>query len=188
LTEIEISDAKILEMLSNEIDFEKGFSCLIKKYQEKMYWHIRRMVHFHDDADDIIQNTFIKIFKNIKGFKAQSKLYTWIYRIAINETLSFIKKKKKMNASSLDENLSELEMHLTADSYFDGDKAQLALLKAIETLPERQKMVFNLRYYDELSYKDMSEVLDVSEGSLKASFHHAVKKVEEYLKQNESYV
>lgn len=184
----EVKDAKILEMLSNDSLFDKGFELLVQKYQERLYWHIRNFVHFHQDADDVLQNTFIKVFRSIKGFESKSTLFTWMYRIATNESLNYIKKNKKHVHSNVEEHLNEFELKLKADPYFDGDAAQLALLKAISKLPLKQKTVFNMRYFDELSYADISEVLDTSIGSLKASFHHAMKKVESFLKENQSYV
>ena len=184
----EVKDAKILEMLSNDSQFDKGFELLVQKYQERLYWHIRNYVHFHQDADDIIQNTFIKVFKNIKGFESKSKLYTWMNRIATNESINYINKNKRHVHSNVDEHLIEFEEKLKADTYFDGDAAQLNLIKAISKLPLKQKTVFNMRYFDELSYADISEILDTSIGSLKASYHHAMKKVETHLKESQSYV
>lgn len=181
-------DTEILALLAEEKSFEKGFRQLVKAYQEPLYWHIRRMVHLHDDADDVIQNTFVKVFKHIGAFKGESKLYTWLYRIASNEAISFLNRKKKHYGYSPEEAMTALENSLKADRYFNGDEAQLLLAKAIETLPDRQKLVFTLRYYDELNYEDMAEMLDLSAGSLKASYHHAVKKVENYLKKNLDHV
>lgn len=175
-------------MLSIDSQFDKGFELLVQKYQERLYWHIRNFVHFHQDADDIIQNTFIKVFKNIKGFESKAKLYTWMYRIATNESINFINKNKKHVHSNVDDHLKTFEKNLRAEAYFDGDEAQLILLKAISTLPLKQKTVFNMRYFDELSYNDISEILEISVGSLKASFHHAMKKVETFLKENHNYV
>ncbi|MBT8232558.1 MAG: RNA polymerase sigma factor [Saprospiraceae bacterium] len=175
-------------MLSNDKLFDKGFEYLVNKYQERLYWHIRKMVHFHEDADDVIQNTFLKVFKSIKGFKSQSKLYTWMYRIATNETINYLNKNKKHIHQNMNDALNEFENKLKSDEYFDGDKAQLLLAKGIEQLPAKQKQVFIMRYYDDLSYNDISEILNVTVGSLKASFHHAMKKVETYLKENVSYV
>lgn len=146
------------------------------------------MVHLHEDADDVIQNTFIKVYKGIKKFKKESKLYTWLYRIATNEAITFINKKKRTANAFSEEGIEDLENTLKADDYFDGDEIELALIKAIEILPQRQKEVFRLRYYDEMSYKDIAEVLSISVGSLKASYHHAVKKIESYLIDNIDYV
>ena len=181
----EHDDHKILELIEDDKQFDLGFECLVKKYQEPLYWHIRRMVHFHEDADDVLQNVFIKVFKSIRGFKRESKLYTWLYRIATNETITFLNKKKKRDKSvNVDVDLEILETKLKADIYFDAERVNVILTKAIELLPSRQRQVFNLRYYQEMSYNDMSEVLDTSVGSLKASYHHAVKKIEDYLRIN----
>ena len=183
-----ISDNRILELIHREASFEEGLRKLIVKYQEPLYWHIRRMVHIHEDADDVIQNTFIKVYRGIKKFKKEAKLYTWLYRIATNEAITFLNKKKKTANAYSEEGIADLENTLKADDYFDGDEIQLALIKAIELLPRRQKQVFRLRYYDEMSYKDIAEVLSISVGSLKASYHHAVQKIESYLIDNIDYV
>jgi RNA polymerase sigma-70 factor (ECF subfamily) len=183
-----ISDDIILALIEVEETFEEGLKKLIIKYQEPLYWHIRRMVHVHEDADDVIQNTFIKVYRGIRKFKKESKLYTWLYRIASNEAITFLNKKKKAHGRMSRDGIENLENKLRADEYFDGDEAQVALIKAIETLPQRQKQVFRLRYYDEMSYKDMSEILDITIGSLKASYHHAVQKIESYLTDNIDYV
>ena len=158
-----------------------AFSELMDLYQERVYWHIRRLVHYHEDADDVLQNTFVKVFRNIGKFKGDSTLFTWIYRIATNESITHLKKKKRLAADSIDE---ETPIFLKADDYFDGDRAALLLKSAIANLPEKQMLVFNMRYYEELSYQEISEVCDTSVGSLKASYHHAVKKIEEFLKNN----
>lgn len=179
-------DIQILELIGEDKSFEKGFELLVKQFQEPLYWHIRRIVHFHEDADDILQNVFIKVFKNIKGFKQNSKLYTWLYRIATNETLSYIQKNKKKINSSAD--LVTLEESLKADRYFDPEDIKLRLSLAIASLPEKQRLVFNMRYFEEMSYKNISEILETSIGALKASYHHAIKKVENHLKQNLDYV
>jgi len=184
----EISDNKILDLVSDNQSFDQGFELLVKKYQERLYWQIRGILHIHEDADDVIQNTFIKIFKNIKGFKGESQLYTWLYTIARNECFNFLKKRKKKEGLSSEFDQEYLDQALTADPYFDGDKTQRLLIKAIEQLPVKQKEVFRLRYFDEMPYKQMSELLNTSTGALKASFHHAVKKVESYLRENINYV
>jgi len=177
--ETKLTDTELLELVA--LNKENGFRALMHQYQEQTYWHIRRMVTTHEDADDVVQNTFIKVFRNLDRFKGQSKLYTWIYRIATNESLTFLKKRKKRQAESIDESDNNLENNLVADSFFDGSNIQLILQKAIIALPEKQKAVFTLRYYEEMPYKEMAEVLDTSVGALKASYHHAVKKIEEYL-------
>ena len=171
-------DEEILKLISSE-KLDQGFALLVRQYQEQLYWHIRRMVTFHEDADDVLQNTFIKIYKGINKFNADSKLYTWMYRIATNESLNFLKKKSRFRSDS--DGLIALEERLVADAYFDEQIAYVELQKAISLLPDKQKAVFNMRYFEELTYKDMSEVLGTSTGALKASYHHAVKKVEDYL-------
>lgn len=177
----DITDEEILVLLDNSSTYERGFKLLMAKYQERLYKHIRRMVWEHADANDVIQNTFIKVFKGIQNYKKQSKLYTWLYRIATNEAITFLNKKKRKSAISLDDGENHVAGQLRTDVYFDGDEIQKKLLKAIDTLPEKQRIVFNLRYYDEMSYKDMSSVLETSIGALKASYHHAVKKIEGFL-------
>ena len=157
---------------------------LINTYKERLYWHIRRIVLDHDDADDVLQNTFIKVFRSIDGFKGDSKLYSWMYRIATNESLTFIKQKSKklgVNSEALQERMAN---NLQADVYFEGDEIQYKLQQAIAKLPEKQKLVFNMKYFEELKYEEISEILETSVGGLKASYHHAVKKIESYLKEN----
>lgn len=175
-----LTDKQLLELI--ELNKESGFRSLMHQYQEQTYWHIRRMVTTHEDADDVVQNTFIKVFKNLDKFKGDSKLYTWIYRIATNESLTYLKKRKKRFSESIDESENNIENNLVADTYFDGDSVQVLLQKAIIGLPDKQKAVFNLRYYEEMPYSDMSEILETSVGALKASYHHAVKKIEEFIK------
>lgn len=140
------------------------------------------MVITHEDADDVVQNTFIKVYKNIGSFKAESKLYTWIYRIATNESITFLNKRNRKRTESIDNDDVSLENQLTADEFFDGDAAQLILQQAIIKLPAKQKAVFNMRYFEEKSYKDISSIMETSVGALKASYHHAVKKIEESIK------
>lgn len=153
----------------------------MEKYQERLYRHVRRMVTDHEDAHDVLQNTFIKVYRNIGAFKGNSKLYTWLYRIATNESLSFLEKRKRRTAFSLDEEDAGLANRLEADPYFDGDEAQIRLQEALHSLPDKQRIVFNLRYFDEMSYQDISDSLGTSVGALKASYHHAVKKIEHYI-------
>lgn len=169
-------DSEILELLRNSVQFEQGFSALVEKYKEPLYWHIRRMVLIHEDADDVLQNVFIKVYKAIGKFREEAKLFTWLYRIASNESISFLRKRKSHHSSS-----EQLVETLKEDPYFNGDEIQLVLKKAIEQLPKKQKQVFIMRYYDELAYKDMAVILESSIGSLKASYHHAYKKIEEYI-------
>ncbi len=183
----DITDNEILSLLHEESSLEQGFRALMQKYQERLYWHIRRMVYEHEDANDVIQNTFIKVYKSIQKFEGKSKLYTWLYRIATNEAITFINKKKRKMMASLDEEESTVAMKLEADPYFDGDNAQLLLQNALSQLPEKQRIVFNLRYYEEMTYKEMADVLDTSVGALKASFHHAMKKIETFLRESDNY-
>lgn len=177
-----ISDQEILQYLRSAKDANKGYALLLDKYQERLYWHIRKMVTFHDDAHDVVQNTFIKVFRNIKGFRQDAGLYTWMYRIATNESISFLRKRKRIQSKVVPEGELAMRDSLTSDPYFDGDTISMHLAKAMETLPEKQKAVFQLRYFEDLTYKEMSKVMETSEGSLKASYHHAVKKIENYLK------
>jgi RNA polymerase sigma-70 factor (ECF subfamily) len=181
----DISDEQILDLLQNgsSIDVERGLRLMMDKYQEKLYWSIRKMVYHHEDANDVLQNCFIKAYRNIKSFEGKSKLYTWLYRIGMNESITFLNKKKRQATSSLDEEESTVANTLKSDDYFDGNKAQQKLNAAIENLPEKQMMVFKMRYFEEMPYEEMSELLGTSVGGLKASFHHAVKKIEEQLKQ-----
>ena len=177
-----VNDAMILEWLETPSTFDKGFSWMLKLYQERIYWHIRRMVVSHEDANDVVQNTFMKAYKGIKNFKGNAKLYTWLYRIATNEALTFLQKRKRRQTASLDVDDNHLANQLKADIYFDGNEIQRKLQLALNTLPEKQRLVFNMRYFDEMPYKDISDVLGTSVGGLKASYHHAVKKIEQFLK------
>jgi RNA polymerase sigma-70 factor (ECF subfamily) len=161
-----------------------AFEVLVNTYKKPLYWHIRRIVLDHDDTDDVLQNTFIKIFRNIEGFKGDSKLYSWMYRIATNESLSFLKSKSKILGQDLQGYQETMANNLEADVYFEGDAIQLKLQKAIATLPEKQKLVFNMKYFEELKYEEISEILETSVGGLKASYHLAVKKIESYLTAN----
>lgn len=163
---------------------ESAYTQIIKKYQERLYWHIRRMVVNHEDANDVLQNVFIKIWTYLENFREEANLYTWMYRIATNETITFLEKEKKRKSLSLSDVETGLENKLKAESNFDATKLEWKLQQAIQLLPEKQRIVFNLRYYDEMPYDQMSEVLGTSTGALKASYHHAVKKVEEYLKKD----
>ena len=175
------NEAKLLSQLKLDNSKELAFKTLVKRYKEKLYWHIRKIVISHNDADDVLQNTFIKIFRNIDKFKGDSKLYTWMYRIATNESISFLNSKAKRNQVS-NETLNENTIqNLVADVYFEGDEIQLKLQKAIAQLPRIQQLVFNMRYFDDIKYKDMSSILETSEGALKASYHIAVKKIKTYL-------
>ncbi len=177
-------EERLLTSLQSDKDVNSAFSELVSLYQQRLYWHIRNMVKNHDDTDDILQNVFIKVYKNIKKFKGDSKLYSWLYRIATNESITFLNQKaKKYNITSQELSMQLVE-NLEADVYYEGDQMQMKLQKAIATLPQKQQQVFNMKYFQELKYKEMSEILDTSEGALKASYHLASKKIEEFLKQD----
>jgi RNA polymerase sigma-70 factor, ECF subfamily len=172
-------DDNISELL--KVDLNKGFSLLVGKYSSRLYWHIRRMVIIHEDADDALQNTFINAWKSIDEFRNESALYTWLYAIATNEALTIINKRKRNAIVSMDNLGDHFANSLEGSTWFDGDEAQVILQNAILQLPDKQRIVFNLKYYDEMTYEDMSKVLKTSEGALKASYHHAVKKIEKIL-------
>lgn len=176
-----IEDEEILHKFSNEHTRAQAFEMLLKKYQQKIYWHIRRLVIDHDDADDLVQDVFIKVWKNLGNFRNNSQLYTWIYRIATNECLTFLNKKKQKNNVPLEDVSYELADSLADSTYFNGTQAQMKLQEALLTLPEKQRIVFNMKYFDDLKYEEISEILGTSVGGLKASFHLAVKKIEAYL-------
>lgn len=160
---------------------DKAFTAIIKKYQEKLYWHIRRMVVAHDDANDVLQNMFIKVWKGLENFREDSQLYTWLYRIATNECLTFLEQQKRKSAVSFTDVEEGLSNKIKAESNFDANRLEWKLQLAIQQLPEKQRLVFNLRYYDEMPYEEMSKVLETSEGALKASYHHAAKKIEDFI-------
>ena len=176
-----LDDKELLMQFKNEGSKEAAYTLIIKKYQEKIYWHIRRMVVEHEDANDVLQNMFIKVWKNLDNFREDSQLYTWLYRIATNESLSFLEQQKKRSSSSLSDDDGYLSNKLVADKDFDGNKLEWKLQLAIQQLPQKQRAVFNLRYFEEMPYEEMSRVLETSEGALKASYHHAVKKIEDYI-------
>lgn len=174
-------DHTILNLLKQPATRERGFRLLMDAYQERLYRHVRRIVHTHADADDALQNAFIKVFRSVEKFRGQSKLYTWLYRIATNEAITVLQQRKKRSTADFDDEEIGLENRLTADPHFNGDAAQIILYRAIETLPDKQREVFRLRYFEEMPYAEMSDLLDTSVGALKASYHHAVKKVESYV-------
>jgi RNA polymerase sigma-70 factor (ECF subfamily) len=161
-----------------------AFEQLVNYYSEKLYWQIRKMVLSHDDANDLLQNTFIKAWMSIDLFRGEAKLSTWLYKIAINESITFLNKQRAHSHVSVDDEAVHWSDKLEADEYFDGDAAQLKLQQAILTLPEKQRLVFNLRYFDEMPYEEMSKIVDTSVGALKASYHHASKKVEDFLNRD----
>ena len=176
-----IAEETLVKELKQKETQAKAFEVLINTYKERLYWHIRRIVLDHDDADDVLQNTFIKVFRNIEKFKGDSKLYSWMYRIGTNEALTFLKNKSKKLGVSSDELIERKAENLRADVYFEGDDIQLKLQKAIASLPEKQKLVFNMKYFEELKYEEIAEILETSVGALKASYHLAAKKIEAYV-------
>jgi RNA polymerase sigma factor (sigma-70 family) len=174
-------DKELLMQFREPAGKERSFTLIIKKYQQKLYWHIRRMVVEHEDANDVLQNMFIKVWNGLENFREDSQLYTWLYRIATNECLTFLEQQKKRTSVSLSDVESGLNNKLKADKHFDANKLEWKLQVAIQQLPEKQRVVFNLRYYDEMPYEKMSKILETSEGALKASYHHAVKKIEDFI-------
>ncbi len=173
-----------IETLINPKTQNTAFKQLVQRYQKPLYYHIRNIVLNHDDADDVLQNTFIKVFSNIGKFKGDSKLYSWMFRIATNESLTFIEQRAKKQGISNEEIQQKAILNLESDVYFEGNEIQLQLQKAIATLPEKQQLVFKMKYFEEMKYENISEILDTSVGGLKANYHHAIKKIEEYLKNN----
>ncbi|SNR15274.1 RNA polymerase sigma factor [Tenacibaculum jejuense] len=172
----------LVSQLRNVATKEAAFRNLISQYKERLYWHIRKIVISHDDTDDVLQNTFIKIFKSIDNFKGESKLYSWMYRIATNEAITFLNKRAKQNNVDISDYKQQIVSNLKSDDWFSGDEIQIILQKAIATLPQKQQLVFNMKYFDDLKYQEISDVLDTSVGALKASYFHAVKKIEEFIK------
>lgn len=183
-TILPVSDDKLLELLRSEKTFERGFRLLMTQYRERLYWHIRRLVSVHEDADDVLQNTFVKAYRGLPQFEGKSRLYTWLYRIATNEALSHLQQLQRRRTDSFDEPSNLMASRLKADAWFDGDALQRRLQEATALLPDKQRVVFNLRYFEEMPYEEMSGILDTSVGALKASFHHAVKKIEQHFKEN----
>ncbi|HPD43006.1 MAG: sigma-70 family RNA polymerase sigma factor [Dysgonomonadaceae bacterium] len=177
------SDEELLSLLREPDTIREGFAKLVSEYSEQLYWQIRKMVLSHDDANDILQEVFIKAWSSIDNFRGEAKLSTWLYRIAINESITFINKMRAQNNISIDEDDSFLINQLEGDEYFDGDETQKLLQKAVLTLPEKQRLVFQMKYFDEMKYEEMSEILGTSVGALKASYHHAVKKIENFFDQ-----
>jgi len=176
-----LDDITLIQQFKQPDLKEKAFTAIVKKYQEKLYWHIRRLVITHDDANDVMQNLFIKVWNGLNNFREDSKLYTWLYRIATNECLTFLDKQKKKSVIDITEIEDSLSNKIKAENNFNANQLEWKLQLAIQQLPEKQRAVFTLRYYDEMPYEEMSKVLDTSVGALKASFHHAVKKIEKNL-------
>ncbi len=179
-----ISDEILVQMLQEPSSLEKGYRLLLDKYQDRIYGLVKRMVTDSDDAEDVVQNTFIKVFRNIGSFEGKSQFFTWLYRIASNESITFLQQKSRKLVSSLDASDSWEMQKMRADELVDGEEIRQKLDRAIQQLPDKQKMVFNLRYFEEMSYEEMSEILETSVGALKASYHHAVKKIEQYIQGN----
>ncbi|TDU39692.1 RNA polymerase sigma-70 factor (ECF subfamily) [Gelidibacter sediminis] len=175
------NDAALISKLTSKDTKESAFKELLALYKERLYWHIRKIVISHDDADDVLQNTFIKVYKNIHNFKGESKLFSWMYRIATNEAITHLKHNAKLKNITNEELQDQTLDNLQADVYFEGNEIQLKLQQAMATLPQKQQLVFNMRYFDDLKYSEMSDILETSEGALKASYHIAVKKIEAYL-------
>lgn len=179
------TDQEILSLSQRRSTEQQSFALLYSTYSKRLYWHIRRMVGNHEDADDVLQDVLVKAWKGLKKFRGDAKLSTWLYRIATNETLTFLERRNRRHTTSIDTDDNYLDEQLKAESYVDGDVVVQKLSKALEVLPEKQRLVFNMRYYDELSYNEISEIVGTSVGALKASFHHAVTKIEKYLSEND---
>lgn len=179
---MELSDKEMIDMLQDPHTRREGFAVLVRQYSEPLYWKVRRIVLNHEDANDVLQNAFLKIWNNLDTFQGKSALSTWLYRIAINEALDFVRRQKNVNSATVStEDEPGVAARLMGDDYFDGDEAQARLQEAVVRLPEVQRTVFTLKYFDELKYSEISKILDTSEGALKASYHLAVKKITEYL-------
>lgn len=179
------NEQALTEQLQDSATRREAFTQVVKAYSEQLYWQIRRLVLSHDDANDLLQNTFIKAWTNLDNFRGEARLSTWLYRIALNESLNFLNKQRALQQVSIDEVDTTLLGKLESDPYFDGDETQRQLQKAILTLPEKQRIIFNLKYFQEMKYEDMSEILGTSTGALKASYHHAVKKIEDFFNQQD---
>ena len=177
------TDKELLQIYRDSERRHYAFNLIVRKYTERLYWHIRKLVISHDDSDDVLQNTFIKVWNGLVDFREDAQLYTWLYRIATNEALTFLNQKKRKYFLPLVDVERQLSNTLESDEYFSGDELQKNLQKAILTLPEKQRVVFNLKYFEEMQYDEMSEILETSVGALKASYHHAVKKIEKYIKE-----
>ncbi len=177
------TDKELLDLFQNPATSKQGFNLIVRTFQESIYWHIRKIVIDHDDANDVVQNTFIKAWKALPNFRGDSKLYTWLYRIATNEAITFLKKKKKYIFQSIDD-VNQLLTSKIEGAYFDGDEIELKLQKALLTLPKKQRIVFNMKYFDNMKYDEISEILGTSVGALKANYHHAKNKIEDFLKTN----
>jgi RNA polymerase sigma-70 factor (ECF subfamily) len=179
------TEEELLLQLSQPKSRSGAFSIVVRTYQERLYWHIRKMVLSHEDANDVLQNTFMKAWNGIDGFRGDSQFSTWLYRIATNETLTFLTSKRMRTQNSIDDVDETLLQNLQADTYFNGNELQMKLQKAILTLPEKQRLVFNMKYFDDITYEEMEAILGTSVGALKASYHYAVKKIEKLFSEEE---
>ncbi len=180
-TDSYLEDQELIEKLAREDTRNFAFNQLVRKYQERIYWHVRKMVLDHDDSDDVVQEVFIKVWKNLHSFRQDAQLFTWIYRIATNECLNFLKKKKRVSIMSLTDYQDILVSKLDMSVQMDGDAIEIKLQKALLTLPDKQRLVFNMKYFDDMKYDEIAEITGTSVGGLKASYHHAVKKIEEFI-------
>jgi RNA polymerase sigma-70 factor (ECF subfamily) len=180
-----VTESELLPLLNQPLKRAGAFSALVRLYQERLYWHVRKMVLSHEDANDILQNTFMKAWNGLDGFRGDSQLSTWLYRIATNETLTFLSNKRMRNLHSIDDVEDILLQNLQSDTYFNGDETQMLLQKAILTLPEKQRLVFNMKYFDDITYEELEAILGTSVGALKASYHIAVKKIEKFLSEED---
>lgn len=180
-----LTEEQLVLQLSQPKNRSNAFSVVVRTYQERLYWHIRKMVLSHEDANDVLQNTFMKAWNALDGFRADSQVSTWLYKIATNETLTFLTNKRMRSQNSIDEVEEVLLQNLQADTYFNGNEIQMKLQKAILTLPEKQRLVFNMKYFDDITYDQMEAILGTSVGALKASYHYAVKKIEKILSEEE---
>ena len=178
------NEKEIVVLLQDPARQREAFARIVKEYSEQLYWQIRRLVLTHEDANDILQNTFIKAWTNIEYFRGDAKMSTWLYRIALNECLTFLNKQRTSQQLSIDEAEIEMMNQLESDTYFDGDETQKIFLQAVKQLPNKQQMIFNLKYFKEMKYEEISEILGTSIGALKASYHHAVKKIESFLEKH----
>jgi RNA polymerase sigma factor (sigma-70 family) len=176
------TDTELIRLFREGSNPNHAFNLIVQRYQEKLYWHIRKILLSHEDTDDALQNTFIKVFEALPKFREDSSLFTWIYRIATNEALTYLKKRKNRRLLSMEDMGTYLERTLESDAYTDGDDLQMKLQKAVLRLPEKQRLVFNMKYFEEMKYEEMAEILGTSVGALKASYHHAVKKIEQFFK------
>lgn len=182
---MENDEKQLIHQLKNQKTRDIAFHLLVKRFQERLYWHIRKIVLNHDDADDVLQNTFVNAWRALDNFREESKLYTWLYRIATNEALKHLENIKRKSTQPMDDKSVFLQNNIANDDFFSGEEAQKILQQAILTLPDKQRLVFNMKYFDDMKYQEIAEVLDTSIGALKASYHHAVKKIEEYIRTND---